>query len=100
MTTIDDRIILECFISPGEYVFLNDCCCTIQYYKNEIVEVEFETEIELFETGNSICLHQYASTLSFIEDSADSHLPDFINNLLPNMRKLTTEELMIKDIIT
>jgi len=109
-----DRVILECFISEGEYVVLNDCCLKnlgIDFHQNEMISIKFNLiKFDFFKWLESTKFYmeffrkkrnrKQNSILVIYEDKGDWRLSDFINNLLPNLRKLSPDELMIKDIIT
>jgi len=107
----NDKIFLECFISEGEYVVLNDCSCYYPFNKDELVQVKFREEKIVLNPNPKMILHSFVLiicgarfNLAIWENTKYINglptLDAFINNLLPNLKKLTPDELMIKDIIT
>jgi len=92
----NQQIILECFILDGEYVVLNNCYCYFPFYENELVQVKIDENYLIISKNRD-----YGYTGFCINYDFDTrHLIDFINDILPNLRKLSPDELMIKDIIT
>jgi hypothetical protein len=114
-----DTIILDLFISPGEYTVLNDCSIEFEYYilhfnKNDLftirvfqlsyrelcddfLDVYFSSDfgIGLFKNGSP--------EIDFFDSSSGEYffyIAYLINNLLPNIKKLSPDELIIRDIIT
>jgi hypothetical protein len=84
-------IILECFISPGEYVFINDCFH--YFHENDFVNIIFVENTLMTITTKDGCRTVFGDTTL---DNACF----IINNILPNLKKLSPDELMIRDIIT
>jgi hypothetical protein len=120
----NDRIILDLFISEGEYIVLEDCCCYylvdendryltkigFDCYQNELISIKF-SKYQIIDKNFYMILYKDKQRFMFTfyefvyyEESQVLNnryfLLAFINNILPNLKKLSPEELMIKDLIT
>ena len=108
----NNLIILELFLSAGEYIVLNDFHCMVDFHKNELLNIRFyKASWPMSGTGNVSNFYLGVNKKNIIqsvlwENVGDKfiykyyYVVDFINNVLPNIKKLSPEELIIKDIIT
>jgi hypothetical protein len=102
----NNLIILELFLSAGEYIVLNDFHCIMDFHKNELLNIRFVKPAGYSSARISdFYLNIYLKTgFQLVYWECPFHTNDYeddiINHLLPNIKKLSPEELIIKDIIT
>ena len=108
-------IFLELFILEGSYIVLNDFNFETDvrgihtFLKGDIIDIEFKafetfcsreiiSDGHLLFKGDFYYIHAVPENIYYDCDEKD--ISEVIDRVVPNLKKLTADEIMIRDIIT